>query len=88
MNTCWNLTKLRYRIHDKSSLVSILVDRSAFDKLFCGKNPNKPIGGILEISEKKYVVTNYLEFKGNSYSENEFHELEQDWFAQVIVDDN
>ncbi len=78
---------MRYRIFNKSSLVSVLVDRPTFDKSFRGNNPNKPIGGILEISEKKYFVTDYHEHKSSSYSENEFHELEQDWFANVSVQD-
>jgi len=83
----WSVIKLRYRIHDKSSLVSVLIDRPAFDEAFCGKNPNSPINGTLEISQKKYIIKKYVELQGNSYSENEFHAIERDHFADVYVED-
>ena len=79
--------KLRYRIQNKSSLISVKVDRPAFDESFHGINPNNPVGGILEIAQKKYIITNYHEFSSSSYSENEFHEKENDWFADVFVND-
>ena len=80
---------MRYRIFDKSTttLVTVLVDRPAFDKAFHGKNPNNPIGGLLVISGKKYIITDYLESKSNEFTENEFHEIEQEWFARVVVAD-
>jgi len=77
---------LRYRIQNNSSLVGVFVDRPAFDNAFYGKNPNNPIGGLVAINGKKYPIINYQEFHGLSYSENEFHEKEQEWFANVFVD--
>ena len=76
---------MRYRIQNNSSLVGVFADKPAFDNSFSGKNPNKPIGGIVTIHGKKYPIIAYQEFAGSSYSENEFHEKEQEWFANVFV---
>ncbi len=77
---------LRYRVQNKSSLVGVFVDRSAFDKSFYGKNPNNPIGGLITMNGKKYPFINYEEFSGSNYSENEFHEKEQDWYVNIFVE--
>ncbi len=50
-------------------------------------NPNKPIGGTITINGKRYRIINYQEFTSSGYSENEFHEKEQDWYADVFVDE-
>ena len=33
------------------------------------------------------LVTNHLEFPSESFTGNVFHEIEQNWFADVTVDD-
>ena len=76
----------RYRIFDSNGVIATLADSPGFDVKFTGKDPNKPIGGMITIDGKKYPIVNYHEFHGLGSSENEFHELDQNWYAHVFVE--
>jgi len=41
---------------------------------------------MITIDGKKYPIVNYHEFHGLGSSENEFHELDQNWYAHVFVE--
>ncbi len=52
-----------------------------------GESPWGPLSFVILffIRGKKYHIINYQEYPGSIYSENEFHEKEQDWFTDIIV---
>jgi len=59
----------------------------AFHEKFVGKNPNKPQrNDCIILNGKRHRIIRYVEFPSSGYSENEFHEIEQDWFAHVFVE--
>jgi len=62
-------------------------DRPAFNKAFTGDNPNSPVkGDKIRWENKDYTVKWYTEHDSESFTENEFHEKDQDWFADIIVE--
>ena len=75
---------MRYRVF-ANGFLHYFEDRQSFDKSLIGKNPNNPVGGVLNVLDQDYVVTDYKEYAGEEESENEFHEMAQDWFADVEV---
>ena len=77
---------VRYRIFDSKGLIATLEDNFEFDMRFIGKNPSNPVGGTVTIEDKEYPIVKYHEFHSSSFTENEFHELDQNWFAHVFVE--
>ena len=75
---------MRYRIFEDKFLCHF-EDRSSFDESFSGRDPNNPKNGLLKILDQYYVIIYYQEYASQYFTENEFHETEQDWFAKVGV---
>ena len=75
---------MRYRIF-ANGFLHYFEDRQSFDESLIGKDPNNPVGGVLNVLGQDYVVTNYREYGAEEKTENEFHEITQDWFADVEV---
>jgi hypothetical protein len=76
---------MRYRVFDKNGSVCVFEDRPAFDRSFLGIDPNHPAGGIVMCRGNYYLITSYSEFASLSKSENEFHEIENNWYAHLQV---
>jgi len=77
---------MRYRIYNSENIVSVMNDREYFHDRFHGLNPNKPVNGILEVDERPWIIVGYEEIKSESFTENEFHEIERDYFVNVFVE--
>jgi hypothetical protein len=78
---------MRYRIFQKDMFLGTFDDRPAFNKAFTGDNPNSPVkGDKIRWENKDYTVKWYTEHDSDSFTENEFHEKDQDWFADIIVE--
>ena len=80
-----NVQKLRYRAFENDKVIDVMSDRPAFHERLHKGNPNNPLGGIIVIEKQTYQIIDYKEFHSSSFSENEFHEKDQDWFAHVFV---
>jgi hypothetical protein len=77
---------MRYRVFQNEQFLGAFSDRSAFEKAYSGENPNSPTrGDKILLDEKMYVVKWYTEHDSESFTENEFHQKENDWFADIIV---
>jgi len=78
---------MRYRIFQKDMFLGTFDDRPAFNKAFTGDNPNSPVkGDKIRWENKDYTVKWYTEHDSESFTENEFHEKDRDWFADIIVE--
>jgi hypothetical protein len=77
---------MRYRIFQNDMFVGAFDDRPAFHEAFTGENPNSPMkGDKITFNDTQYVIKWYIEHDSQSFTENEFHEKENDWFADIIV---
>jgi len=77
---------MRYRVFQNEQFLGTFADRPAFQEAYLGENPNNPIrGDKIMIDEKTYTVKWYTEHDSESFIENEFHQKENDWFADIIV---
>jgi hypothetical protein len=77
---------MRYRIFRNNQFLGTILDRPAFHNRFKGKDPNNPEqGDIINFEEKDYTIKEYREYESESCTENEFHEKETAWFADIIV---
>ena len=78
---------MRYRVFQNQQFLGTFEDRPAFHAAYTGDNPNSPIrGDMIRLDEKTYVVKWYTEHDSESFTENEFHQKENDWFADIIVE--
>jgi len=78
---------MRYRIFQKDMFLGAFDDRSTFYEAFAGDNPNSPMkGDKIRLDSIDYKVKWYIEHDSESFTENEFHEKDQDWFADIIVE--
>ncbi len=78
---------MRYRIKKNGQIIGTFEDRPAFHVAFSGNDPVKPRpGDKISFENTKYVIKEYVEYQLESSTENEFHEKENDWFADVIVE--
>ena len=78
---------MRYRIFQKDMFLGTFDDRPAFYEAFTGDNPNSPMkGDKIRWDGTDYTVKWYAEHDSNSFTENEFHEKDQEWFADIIVE--
>ena len=79
--------EMRYRIFSESGdIIETIMDRPTFDNRFHGVNASRPTrGDFLQLESGKYSIIKYKEYAGRSKTENEFHEIESDWFADVTV---
>jgi len=78
---------MRYRIFQNGQFLGTFPDRPAFHEAFTGSDPNNPQPGdkiIFRIT--KYTIKEYVEHSSISFTENEFHAKENDWFADIIVE--
>ncbi len=78
---------MRYRIKKNGQIIGTFEDRPAFHAAFSGNDSDNPKPRdkiIYRIT--KYTIIQYVEYPSNSFTENEFHEKVQDWFADVIVE--
>jgi len=77
---------MRYRIFQNDMFVGAFDDRPAFHKAYSGDNSNSPKkGDKITFNHTQYVIKWYIEHDSQSFTENELHEKEQDWFADIIV---
>jgi len=77
---------MRYRIFQNEKFVGSFPDRLAFHKAFTGDNPNSPLkGDKIRYNGIYYVIKWYTEHDSQSFTENEFHQKENDWFADIMV---
>ena len=77
---------MRYRVFQNEQFLGTFPDRPTFHEAYSGENPNSPIrGDSILLDEKTYVVKWYMEHDSESFTENEFHQKENDWFADIIV---
>jgi len=76
---------MRYRIHDRSGCVGHFVDRDAYNDSFLGDDPNNPVDGVIRLDTRLYFVIGYKEYHSSGFTENEFHEIENDWFGELYV---
>jgi hypothetical protein len=77
---------MRYRVFQNEQFLGTFLDRAAFQEAYSGEDPNSPIKGDKILLDKKtYVVNWYTEHDSESFTENEFHQKENDWFADIIV---
>lgn len=76
---------MRYRIFKTGKCIGVFADRHSFTESFIGNDPNYPIGGVIKFEDIFYVIFDYNVSEGSSKNENEFHEVESDWFANVSV---
>ena len=77
---------MRYRIFQNDMFVGAFDDRPAFHEAFTGENPNSPMkGDKITFNNTQYVIKWYIEHDSQSFTENEYHEKENDWFADIIV---
>lgn len=77
---------MRYRIFQDSEFLGTFSDRPAFHEAYTGENPNSPIkGDKIRWNGKNYFVKWYTEHDSSSFTENELHQKENDWFADIIV---
>ena len=81
---------MRYRIFSESGdIIETIMDHPAFDNKFQGTNASKPVkGDMLLLESGKFSIIDYKEYEGRTKTENEFHEIESDWFADVTVTEN
>ena len=77
---------MRYRVFQNEQFLGAFPDRQTFQNAYSGENPNSPIkGDKVLLNEKTYVVEWYTEHDSESFTENEFQQKENDWFADIIV---
>ena len=77
---------MKYRIFQNEMFVGAFDDRPAFHEAFTGGNPNSPMkGDKITFNNTQYVIKWYIEHDSQSFTENEFHKKENDWFADIIV---
>ena len=77
---------MRYRVFQNEQFLGAFLDRPAFEEAYSGENPNAPTrGDKIMLDEKTYVIEWYTEHDSESFTENEFHQKENDWFADIIV---
>ena len=77
---------MRYRVFQNEQFLGTFPDRPAFQDAYSGENPNSPTrGDKILLDEKMYIVKWYMEHDSESFTENEFHQKENDWFADIIV---
>ena len=73
---------MRYRIFQNEMFVGAFDDRPAFHAAYTGENPNSPMkGDKITFNNTQYVIKWYIEHDSQSFTENEFHEKENDWFG-------
>ena len=78
---------MRYRIFQNEQFLGTFDDRPAYYEAYTGDNPNSPTrGDKIRWNGVDYVIKWYTEHDSYSFTENEFHEKEQDWFADIIVE--
>ena len=77
---------MKYRIFQNEQFLGTFPDSTAFQEAYSGENPNSPIKGDKILwDEKTYIVKWYMEHDSESFTENESHQKENDWFADIIV---
>lgn len=77
---------MMYRVFQNEQFIGTFSDKPAFQEAYSGENPNSPIkGDKIMLDEKTYVVKWYMEHDSESFTENESHQKENDWFADIIV---
>jgi hypothetical protein len=77
---------MRYRIFQNDMFVGTFDDIPAYHEAFTGDNPNSPMkGDKITFNNTQYVIKWYIEHDSQSFTENEFHEKENDWFVDIIV---
>ncbi len=77
---------MRYRLYKDEEFLGTIIDRPAFHNRFEGNDPNSPkAGDKITYEDVQYTITIYFEFESESFTENEFHEKETEWFADVQV---
>lgn len=78
---------MRYRIFQNDQFLGTFLDKLAFHEAYTGENPNSPIkGDKIQWDGKDYVVKWYTEHDSSTFTENESHQKENDWFADIIVE--
>jgi len=78
---------MRYRIFQNDQFLGTFSDRPAFHEVYIGDNPNSPMkGDKIRWDGKDYTIKWYKEHDSESFTENEFHQKENDWFAYIIVE--
>lgn len=78
---------MRYRIFQNNQFLGAFSDRHAFHEAYIGENPDSPIkGDKIRWNENDYSIKWYTEHDSSSFTENEFHQKENDWFADIIVE--
>ena len=78
---------MRYRLFQNDQFLGTFSDRLAFHEAYTGENPNSPIkGDKIRWDGKDYVVKWYTEHDSSTFTENESHQKENDWFADIIVE--
>ena len=77
---------MKYRVFQNKQFLGTFSDSTAFQEAYSGENPNSPTKGDKILwDEKTYIVKWYMEHDSESFTENEFHQKENDWFADIIV---
>ena len=78
---------MRYRIFQNDQFLGTFPDRSAFHEAYAGDNPNSPLrGDRIRWGGTNYSIKWYTEHDSSSFTENESHQKENDWFADIIVE--
>ena len=78
---------MRYRIFQNNQFLGTLSDRPEFDKAFFGEDPNNPkLGDKIKYKDSTFTIKEYIEHPSASFTENEFHEKDQEWFTDIIVE--
>ena len=78
---------MRYRIFKNDQFLGTFSDRSAFHEAYIGENPNSPMkGDKIRWNDIDYIIKWYTEHDSSSFTENESHQKENDWFADIIVE--
>lgn len=76
---------MRYRIFDPRGFLCSLPDIQVFANRLDKGNPIHPVGGVLKIKDRHYKIVEYDKFSSQESSENEFHEIENECFANLSV---
>ena len=78
---------MRYRIFQNDQFLGTFSDRLTFHDAYIGDNPNSPAkGDKIRWDGKDYTIKWYTEHDSEAFTENEFHQKENDWFADIIVE--
>ena len=76
-----------YRIFQNDQFLDTFSDRLAFHEAYKGENLNSPIKGDKIQWDGNYCAVKwYTEHDSSTFVENESHQKENDWFADIIVE--